>query len=99
VAQCAVIGVPDQRYGEQIAAFVEYSGKGPVPSDEELRAWTRQTLARFKQPKYVWWLGAREEFMVWPKTASGKLRKPDLRVIGKRILEEGCLSGQISARL
>ena len=99
VAQCAVIGVPDQRYGEQIAAFVEFSGNSPVPSDEELRAWTRQTLARFKQPKYIWWLSARDEFMVWPKTASGKLKKPDLRVIGKRILEEGCMPGQISARL
>ena len=35
-----------------------------------MRTWTRQTLARFAQPKYVWWLGGREEFMVWRKPAS-----------------------------
>jgi mevalonyl-CoA ligase len=58
-----------------------------------------QILVRFKQPKYVGWLGDREECMVWPKTASGKLRKPDLRVIGRRFLDEGCVPGQISARL
>lgn len=34
VAQCAVIGIPDQRYGGQMAAFVKYSGNGPLPSDE-----------------------------------------------------------------
>lgn len=37
--------------------------------------------------------------MMWPNTASGKLSKPDLRVIGKGILEEGVNAGQISARL
>lgn len=60
VAQCAVISVPDQLYGEQIAAFVEFCGQGPVPRDEELRAWVREKLAQFKQPKYIWWLGQRE---------------------------------------
>lgn len=76
-SQVSVIGVPDEKYGEVIAAFVEYSGNEPVPTDEELRAWVRETLAKFKQPKYFWWLGSREEFLIWPKTQSGKLRKPD----------------------
>jgi long-chain acyl-CoA synthetase len=88
VAQVAVIGVPDDRYGEQIAAFVEVSASSSVkPSDEELRKWVRQKLAPFKQPKYFWWLGSRPEFRVWPKTGSGKLRKPDLRVIASRLIE------------
>lgn len=99
VAQVSVIGVPDEKYGEQIAAFLEYSGTGDIPQDEELRAWVRATLARFKQPKYFWWLGGREEFLVWPKTQSGKLRKPDLRIIGNKILEGKAEVGQISAKL
>lgn len=37
--------------------------------------------------------------MMCPKTASGKLRKPDLRVIGKGILGEVVVACQISARL
>ncbi|EON61176.1 hypothetical protein W97_00388 [Coniosporium apollinis CBS 100218] len=81
VAQCAVIGVPDEKYGEHIAAFVEPSAHAPIPSDAELRAWVAQTLARFKAPKYVFWLGSCKEFRAWPTTGSGKLRKPDLRII------------------
>jgi hypothetical protein len=37
--------------------------------------------------------------MLWLKTASGKLRKPNLRVLGRRFLDEGCVPGQISAKL
>ena len=33
--------------------------------------------------------------MVWRKAASGGLGKPDLRVIGRRFLDEGCVPGQI----
>lgn len=91
IAQAAVIGVPDEKYGEQICAFVEPSQTedgmaGARPDDQELRAWVRETLAQFKQPKYVVWLGSCPEFSEWPKTASGKLRKPDLRLIAAKIL-------------
>lgn len=90
VAQASVIGVPDEKYGEQICAFLEMSQEGnvPRPSDQELRAWVRETLAQFKQPKFCIWLGSHAEFEAWPKTASGKLRKPDLRVIARKILGE-----------
>lgn len=98
VVQAAVIGVPDERYGEQIAAFLESSdidggGSNPalstLPSDEELKAWVKQTLAVFKQPRYFWWLGADVGglFHTWPKTGSGKLRKPDLRIIAAKLME------------
>lgn len=60
VRLCRVIGVPDQPYDEQIAASVEFSGQGPVPRDDELRAWVREKLAQFKQPKCIWCLGQRE---------------------------------------
>lgn len=92
VAQVAVIGVPDDRYGEQIAAFMESSvSSKPRPSDEELKAWVKQKLAGFKQPKYFWWLGDQKGglFDSWPKTGSGKLRKPDLRVSASKILGIG----------
>jgi acyl-CoA synthetase (AMP-forming)/AMP-acid ligase II len=99
VTQSAVIVVPDEKYGEQIAAFVEASGSAPVPSDQELRAWVGQTLAKFKAPKYVFWLGSCKEFRVWPKTASGKLRKPDLRNVATKIMERRAGQGRIMAML
>lgn len=88
VAQAAVIGVPDEKYGEQICAFLEPAQAidTVMPSDEELQAWVGDTLAKFKRPKYIVWLGSSPEFRVWPKTASGKLRKPDLRIIAAKML-------------
>jgi acyl-CoA synthetase (AMP-forming)/AMP-acid ligase II len=59
------------------------------PSDDELRAFVREKLARFKAPRYFWWLGQSEGGKVpdeWPKTASGKVSKPDLRNILKSLL-------------
>lgn len=91
VAQASVIGVPDQKYGEQICAFVEatpgYNDK--LPQDIELQTWVGETLAKFKRPKYIVWLGSCPEFQAWPKTASGKLRKPDLRIMAAKILDQG----------
>lgn len=105
IAQSSVIGVPDEKYGEAICAFVEFSSLPNVkkPTDDELRAWVSNSLARFKQPKYIIWLRSSATFMTWPKTASGKLRKPDLAIIATKILTNkpslsGCLVGK-EARL
>ncbi|KAI0425427.1 hypothetical protein F5Y09DRAFT_334973 [Xylaria sp. FL1042] len=88
IAQSTVISVSDQKYGEQICAFIERSSvaTGVTPSDDDLRAWVRETFAHFKAPKYVVWLGSRREFREWPKSGSGKLRKPDLRKVAPRLL-------------
>ena len=100
ISQAAVIGVPDPKYGEQICAFVEPSGEGlDRPSDAELQAWVGDTLAKFKRPKYIIWLGSCPEFQVWPKTGSGKLRKPDLRVVAAKILEKRVPEQETMARL
>jgi acyl-CoA synthetase (AMP-forming)/AMP-acid ligase II len=99
VTQASVIGVPDEKYGEQICAFLESSEKVPLPTDDELRTWVTEKLAGFKRPKYIIWLGSHHEFEVWPKTASGKLRKPDLRIIAAKILSETPQLTQIRAQL
>ncbi|KAL7783999.1 hypothetical protein V8C43DRAFT_325742 [Trichoderma afarasin] len=89
IAQASVIGVPDAKYGEQICAFVEPTGTDTDrPSDDELRAWVSETLAYFKRPRYVIWLGSHPAFQAWPKTASGKLRKPDLRNIAAEMMKQ-----------
>ena len=87
VAQVSVIGVPDEKYGEAVCAFLELSleGKAPKPHDEEIRAWVRETMARYKQPALIICLGSHSQFSSWPKTASGKIRKPDLRKLAARI--------------
>ncbi|UKZ66168.1 uncharacterized protein TrAtP1_007343 [Trichoderma atroviride] len=87
IAQASVIGVPDAKYGEQICAFVEPTAGTQRPLDDELRAWVAETLAHFKRPRYIVWLGSHAAFQAWPKTASGKLRKPDLRLIAAEMMK------------
>jgi fatty-acyl-CoA synthase len=71
VLEAAVIGVPDHRMGEELAAFVRVSGE--PPDVEQLRAHVRGRLAAPKAPRYWVFL---EEF---PLTGSGKIQKFVLR--------------------
>jgi len=69
VADAAVVGVPDERWGEAGVAFVVADGV----SDEELEAWCRDRLARFKVPKSFRLIGE------IPRNGMGKVRKQELR--------------------
>jgi long-chain acyl-CoA synthetase len=84
IKQACVFGIPNERYGEVVAAFLEIEDGCIRPDDESIRDWVRETLSRFKVPVRVWWLGdvARGCPLEWPKTANGKLRKKDIREIG-----------------
>lgn len=74
VAQCAVIGVPDARWGEVGKAFVVLvEGDGQTVTGEALIEHCRAHLARYKVPKTV-------EFMVdMPMSMAGKVLKRALR--------------------
>jgi len=85
ISQASIVGVPDQKYGEELCAFVELNTVCTKPSDEELRSFVRQNLARFKAPRYFLWIGDDTAVLrEWPKTASGKISKPMLRDIAKQ---------------
>ena len=87
VAQASIVGVPDEKYGEELGAFVELRDGYEQPSDDELRAWVRDKLARFKAPRFFWWLGKGDKVpSEWPQTTSGKISKPELRAIVKSML-------------
>jgi fatty-acyl-CoA synthase len=72
VVEAAVIGVPDETWGEVGLALVVPAPGHPADPDA-LRAALRERLAGFKVPREVRFL---DEL---PKTATGKIRKPDLR--------------------
>ncbi|TYL55866.1 AMP-binding protein [Nocardioides sp. BGMRC 2183] len=74
VQEAAVIGVPDQRLGSVGRAYLT-TRPGAVISDEEMVAYCRERLANFKVPREVRILDA------FPRNASGKILKKDLRAV------------------
>ncbi|MGD9125086.1 MAG: long-chain-fatty-acid--CoA ligase [Desulfarculaceae bacterium] len=72
VLECAVIGVPDQKWGEAIKAVV-VPKPGTQPSQTELIEFVKERLARYKAPKSVDFVGE------IPKTGSGKIYKKGLK--------------------
>ena len=87
VAQASVVGVPDDKYGEAVGAFMELKDGAKRPGDDELRKWVRAKLAHFKAPTHVWWLGDKGVPEEWPKTTSGKISKPELRKIVEELVK------------
>lgn len=72
VLEAAVIGIPDERWGEVPKAFVVLK-VGRQVSAEELKSFCLHRLAKFKVPRYF-------EFVpTLPRTASGKVLKRELR--------------------
>lgn len=85
----SVIGIPDQKYGEVVGAFIAMAPGHEVkqPDVEELRTWTRETLGRHKAPQHVFVFGEEGVDKTVPVTGSGKVRKVDLRKIAAKVLE------------
>ena len=80
VADVQVIGIPDERYGEEIVAWIKFH-PGHSATDGELQAWCKSRIAHFKTPRYFRFV---EEF---PMTVTGKVQKFRMREIS---IEELC---------
>jgi len=71
VADAAVFGVPDERFGQRLAASVVLA-EGASASEDELKDYVRGRLARHKVPREI-------EFVDdLPRTQTGKLRRSEL---------------------
>jgi mevalonyl-CoA ligase len=93
VAEACVVGLPDAKYGEVVAAFLRpkdglEDADSRRVSDEAVRKWVREKLARQKAPKYVFWLGTRGLPAVFPRTGSGKLQKHRIKEFGTTLLAD-----------
>ena len=72
ISDVQVYGVPDEKYGEQVAAAVKKRPDSDL-TEEDVKEFCRKNIARYKVPFYVDFV---EEY---PMTASGKIQKYKLR--------------------
>jgi fatty-acyl-CoA synthase len=72
IAEVAVFGVPDERLGEQVAAWIQLHSGASV-SEDEIRLFCKDGIAHFKIPQYIRFV---DEF---PMTITGKLQKFKMR--------------------
>ncbi|NWN89089.1 MAG: AMP-binding protein [Micrococcaceae bacterium] len=83
ILDAQVIGVPDERYGEELMAWVQLRKGAEKLTAEALREFALGSLAKFKIPRYVHVV---EEF---PTTVTGKVRKVEMRETSVELLEQG----------
>ena len=72
ISDVQVYGVPDEKYGEQVAAAIKKRSHSDLTA-EDVKEYCRQNIAYYKVPEYVDFV---EEY---PMTASGKIQKYKLR--------------------
>ncbi len=79
VRDAAVIGVPDERWGEAVTAVIELK-QGEEVSPEEIINFCRERMAGYKKPKQVVFIDQ------LPRAAAGKLERKPLRELAMKIL-------------
>ena len=86
IDQVEVIGVPDEKFGEEVCAWIRLH-PGETATAEEVREFCKGQIAHFKIPRYVRFV---EEF---PMTITGKVQKFVMREIMAKELEEARAAG------
>ncbi|MBI3596844.1 MAG: AMP-binding protein [Nitrospirae bacterium] len=80
VSEVAVFGIPDEYYGEQVAAWIQLHS-GETATEDEIREFCKGKIAHYKIPHYIWFV---EEF---PMTVTGKIQKFRMREIAMEKLQ------------
>ena len=72
IEQVAVCGVPDDKFGEELCAWIKLKEHASL-SEDQVRDYCRANLARYKVPRYVKFVDA------FPQTVTGKIQKFKIR--------------------
>jgi len=79
IVEAQVFGVPDDRYGEEVAAWIRLRD-GETATEEEIRDFCRGHIAHYKIPRHLCFV---DEF---PMTVTGKIQKFEMRKIMQKEL-------------
>jgi fatty-acyl-CoA synthase len=74
ISDVQVIGVPDEKYGEEVMAWVKLK-EGETCSSEDIRDYCKGKIAHYKVPRYVKFVDS------FPMTVTGKVRKVEMRQV------------------
>jgi len=75
IQDCAVIGIPDEKWGEQVTAIIELKDKNSTPDLQGIIAYCKKNLGSVKTPKQV---------LIWdelPRSPVGKVLKKEIRKV------------------
>lgn len=81
VSEVQVIGIPDEKYGEEVCAWIQLM-EGETATEEEMKAYCEGQITHFKIPRHILFV---EEF---PMTVTGKIRKVEMREKTVAMLQE-----------
>ncbi|KAL7073208.1 hypothetical protein ACQ4LE_007514 [Meloidogyne hapla] len=82
VADVQVIGVPDERFGEVVCAWIRLKN-GATITENDIREYCSGKIAHYKVPKYILF----KDIADFPLTVTGKVKKYEMREISKRELK------------
>ncbi|MGE2736041.1 AMP-binding protein [Mycolicibacterium vaccae] len=80
IIDAQVVGVPDDRYGEELMAWLRIRDGAVAPTAESIREFCEGRIAHYKIPRHV---AVVDEY---PMTVTGKIRKVELRERAKQLL-------------
>ena len=80
IVEAQVFGVPDDRYGEELAVWIRLRD-GELATEEEIRDFCSGKIAHYKIPRYIRFV---DEF---PMTVTGKIQKFEMRRIMRELLD------------
>lgn len=83
IADVQVVGVPDERYGEELMAWIVMRPDHEPLDAPAVRAFCEGQLAHYKIPRYVHVTDA------FPMTVTGKVRKVEMREQGRELIDRG----------
>ncbi|MBW8463236.1 AMP-binding protein, partial [Acidovorax sp.] len=72
VQDVQVVGVPDQKYGEELCAWI-IAKPGTLPTEDDIRAFCKGQIAHYKVPRYIRFVTS------FPMTVTGKIQKFKIR--------------------
>jgi len=90
VKDVQVIGVPDQKYGEELCAWI-IRNDGAALEEQEIKDYCKGQIAHYKIPRYVMFVEG------WPMTVSGKVQKYKMREESIRLLGLEAAAGIVTA--